>query len=151
MRSEHLELEPRCRACTANEHLQIPITSKHLHIHHLIYRGYEKRGEKEKPGDLVTLCEKHHDELHSIFGTSLQTQKQKQEQKLWITKTAAKARAKKTNKPAKKTNKPAKTAAKVSSRRMCVTCKREILRKHREKKNKNEQWVHATGCPKKTT
>lgn len=54
MRREHLQTYPECRACD---------TTLEVVVHHLRYRG--KRGLSERPGDLVTLCRRHHDQLHS--------------------------------------------------------------------------------------
>lgn len=53
MRKNHLLTYPACAICERTE----PVV-----VHHLRYRG--KRGESELPGDLVTLCEHHHDDLH---------------------------------------------------------------------------------------
>jgi len=48
---------PECRACGTREDVV---------VHHLRYRG--KRGESEKPGDLMTLCAYHHNEYHRLHG-----------------------------------------------------------------------------------
>ena len=58
LRADHLRLYPECRICD--------IVNKSNHVHHLKYRG--KKGESEKPGDLVTLCKDHHNELHQTIG-----------------------------------------------------------------------------------
>lgn len=65
MRKNHLATYPECRACGDPEHVV---------VHHLRYRG--KRGRSELPGDLVTLCKWHHDDLHRRLGRtpSLQAQ-----------------------------------------------------------------------------
>lgn len=52
-REAHLLTFPCCMVCE---------TTEKLHVHHLRYRG--KRGVSEKSGDLVTLCEFHHGQLH---------------------------------------------------------------------------------------
>lgn len=49
----HLTTYPTCAICG---------TTERVVVHHLRYRG--KRGHSEKPGDLMTLCEYHHDQLH---------------------------------------------------------------------------------------
>jgi 5-methylcytosine-specific restriction endonuclease McrA len=56
-RACHLLTYPECRACGTRDDVV---------VHHLRYRG--KRGESEKPGDLMTLCKMHHDEYHRIYG-----------------------------------------------------------------------------------
>lgn len=63
MRAAHLALYPECRICGEID--------KSNHVHHLVYRG--KRGLLEKPGDVVTLCEFHHNKLHKYHkrGTNL--------------------------------------------------------------------------------
>lgn len=57
LRKQHLLVYPECRACG---------TTTRVVVHHLRYRG--KRGESEQPGDLVTLCAYHHDQLHAQHG-----------------------------------------------------------------------------------
>lgn len=59
MRRNHLILYPECRIC---EDIERP------HVHHIRYRG--SRGRSEMPGDLVTLCEFHHNEFHRLYGTA---------------------------------------------------------------------------------
>lgn len=59
MRNQHLLVYPECRACGSTTR---PV------VHHLRYRG--KRGESERPGDLVTLCAYHHDQLHFQHGST---------------------------------------------------------------------------------
>ena len=56
-RKNHLAVYPECRVCD--------LVDPSNHVHHLRYRGV--RGESEKPGDLVTLCSKHHNELHATL------------------------------------------------------------------------------------
>lgn len=58
MRHNHLAVYPECRVCGATDAVV---------VHHLRYRG--KRGESERPGDLITLCEFHHNELHRVVGS----------------------------------------------------------------------------------
>lgn len=53
MRKCHLTTYPECRMCSDTDDVV---------VHHLRYRG--RRGESERPGDLVTLCRGHHDALH---------------------------------------------------------------------------------------
>lgn len=56
MRKDHLAVYPECRVCgTLND----------VVVHHLRYRG--KRGESERPGDLMTLCAEHHNALHATI------------------------------------------------------------------------------------
>ena len=55
-RLNHLITFPECRACGS---------TRDVVVHHLRYRG--KRGESEVPGDLVTLCSKHHDDFHRTY------------------------------------------------------------------------------------
>ena len=57
LRRRHLAIYPECRACDS---LADPC------VHHLTYRG-GKRGEKERPGDVMTLCRGCHDDLHRDF------------------------------------------------------------------------------------
>ncbi len=57
MRANHLAVYPECRICGDTENVV---------VHHLRYRG--KRGESEKPGDLMTLCAFHHDRYHQRVG-----------------------------------------------------------------------------------
>lgn len=57
MRRAHLDIYPECRVCGDTDD---PVA------HHLRYRG--KRGESERPGDLVTLCRWHHDDFHRTLG-----------------------------------------------------------------------------------
>jgi 5-methylcytosine-specific restriction endonuclease McrA len=59
-RANHLRTYPECRVCG--------FCSKKMIVHHIRYRG--PRGQSEISGDLVTLCEKHHDELHHILGST---------------------------------------------------------------------------------
>jgi hypothetical protein len=56
MRNNHLATYPDCYVCGS---------SKRVHVHHLRYRG--QRGESEIPGDLMTLCAYHHNDLHGHF------------------------------------------------------------------------------------
>lgn len=56
-RKNHLLVYPECRVCG-----EIDPSN---HVHHLRYRGV--RGVSEKPGDLVTLCRDHHNELHATM------------------------------------------------------------------------------------
>lgn len=58
MRATHLLTYPECRACGTRDNVV---------VHHIRYRG--KRGTKEQPGDLMTLCKTHHDEYHALYGT----------------------------------------------------------------------------------
>lgn len=53
MRANHLLTYPECRVCG---------TTDDPCVHHLRYRG--SRGQSELPGDLMTLCKEHHDDLH---------------------------------------------------------------------------------------
>lgn len=53
LRKNHLPTYPTCAVCDDPED---PC------VHHLRYRG--KRGLSEVPGDLITLCRFHHDDLH---------------------------------------------------------------------------------------
>ena len=55
VRLNHLALYPECRVCGSTQDPQ---------VHHIRYRG--KRGLSELPGDLVTLCAEHHQELHRL-------------------------------------------------------------------------------------
>lgn len=55
MRLNHLRVYPECRACG---------TLDNPHVHHVLYRG--QRGKSELPGDLMTLCTRHHSELHAL-------------------------------------------------------------------------------------
>jgi len=57
MRAVHLMTYPECRICERTEDAV---------VHHLRYRG--PRGRSEKPGDLVTMCRRHHDEFHRRYG-----------------------------------------------------------------------------------
>lgn len=57
MRQNHLEVYPECRVCGVTERVV---------VHHLRYRG--QRGKSEQPGDLMTLCSFHHDDLHRRHG-----------------------------------------------------------------------------------
>lgn len=57
MRKVHLRTYPECRACGTRDEVV---------VHHLRYRG--RRGLSEKPGDLVTLCRTHHNDLHRRHG-----------------------------------------------------------------------------------
>ena len=54
LRAQHLRVYPECRICSD--------TSASNHVHHLRYRG--RKGIDEQPGDLITLCQFHHNELH---------------------------------------------------------------------------------------
>lgn len=60
LRKEHLMVYPECRVCGSTQR-QV--------VHHLRYRpgGY---GNSERPGDLVTLCEFHHNDFHKRLGRS---------------------------------------------------------------------------------
>lgn len=66
LRKNHLLTYPECRACGTEEDVV---------VHHLRYRG--PRGTSERPGDLMTLCVTHHDDLHrrcptgSLVGNTL--------------------------------------------------------------------------------
>ena len=55
-RAVHLAVYPECRVCG---------TEDDVVVHHLRYRG--RRGESERPGDLMTLCRWHHDDLHRRY------------------------------------------------------------------------------------
>lgn len=56
-RRNHLLTYPECRVCG----VEAPVV-----VHHIRYRG--PRGTAEMSGDLVTLCEDHHNELHRTHG-----------------------------------------------------------------------------------
>jgi hypothetical protein len=56
-RSDHLRVYPECRICDVDVDVV---------VHHLRYRG--RAGVSERPGDLVTLCSAHHEELHRTLG-----------------------------------------------------------------------------------
>lgn len=56
MRDTHLLTYPECRGCG---------TLDDVVVHHLRYRG--KRGQSERPGDLMTLCRTHHDDYHRRY------------------------------------------------------------------------------------
>lgn len=57
MRLKHLAVYPECRICG---------TETDVVVHHVRYRG--PRGKSERPGDLVTLCANHHNDLHRVLG-----------------------------------------------------------------------------------
>jgi 5-methylcytosine-specific restriction endonuclease McrA len=58
MRKQHLLTYPECRVCERTDDVV---------VHHLRYRG--PRGESERPGDLMTLCVRHHDNFHRRYPT----------------------------------------------------------------------------------
>lgn len=60
MRACHLMTYPECRICG--------LVDPSNHVHHLRYRG--EKGVDEKPGDLVTLCQFHHEDLHRQKNTA---------------------------------------------------------------------------------
>lgn len=55
-RAAHLRVYPECRICG--------VVNRSNHVHHMVYRG--RRGKSERPGDLVTLCHDHHNQLHRL-------------------------------------------------------------------------------------
>lgn len=59
MRKRHLALYPECRICADQDDVV---------VHHVRYRG--SRGLSERPGDLLTLCRFHHDQLHKNLGSN---------------------------------------------------------------------------------
>lgn len=53
MRARHLMTYPECRVCGDENDVA---------VHHLRYGA--QKGTTEQPGDLMTLCRSHHDDLH---------------------------------------------------------------------------------------